>query len=204
MDLQLADFKTRANEMVADTCSKFLAAKIESGEVIPKSKIEAGDYLSKEVAAQTAQAAAEKAANDRETEVVTRIQLLASRRIELCTAKIVDGKEVAALLSRETADKLPDDLLKGDDYLEKAGIIASRLKDVEALGVKAPQLLARAQELPLDEAGTTQFQDQLTMIKDAVAESKGTRNTEQPGTTGAPFAMSHEGAGKGDEMVGLC
>src|ERR1700730_13438951 len=42
MDLQLADFKERANEMVADTCSKFLAAKIESGEVIPKAKIEAG------------------------------------------------------------------------------------------------------------------------------------------------------------------
>ena len=136
--------------------------------------------------------------------MVTRIQLLASRRAELCTAKVgSDGKEVPALLSREIAEKLPDDLLKADDYLVKAGIIASRLGEVQALGVNVPQLLARAHELPLDEAGTAQFKDQLSMIKGAVDESKGTKGGSGPSAP-APFAMAQDGAGKGDEFVGLC
>lgn len=188
LDVQLKDYVERANQMIADANKAFVASEIEKGELIPKARLEAGDYLTKEVAAQTAQAAAEKAANERETEVVSRLQLLASRRAELYTPTVKEGKEVPALLSREMVEKLPDELLRGDDYLAKAGIIASRLGEVQALGVNVPRLLARAQELPLDEAGAAQFQDQLSMIKAAVDESKGTR-TGANATVTAPFAM---------------
>ena len=189
LDTQMADYVERAQQILADYNTAQVAAAIEAGELIPKAKIEAGDYLTKEVAQQNCQAAAEKAANDREIEVVERLQLLSTRRTALYTPTVgPDGKEVAALLSREVVEKLPDDLLKGDDYLAKIQIIASRLSEVQALGVNVPKLLARAYELPLDEAGSAQFTDQLSMIKEAAGDPK--PGTTKPAGSGviAPFA----------------
>lgn len=187
LDTDLAELIARGEQIIADCNAKFVEDKVTAGELIPKAKIEAGDYLTKEVAQQNCQAAAEKAANDREIEVVERLQLLASRRVELYTPKVADGKEVPALLSREVVDKLPDELLKGDDYLTKVGIIASRLGEVQALGVNVPKLLARAYELPLDDAGSAQFADQLSMIKDAAGEIKPSAAARSAAS--APLAM---------------
>lgn len=186
-DTQTKDLIERGQQILADYNTAQVAAAIEAGELIPKAKIEAGDYLSKDVATANCQAAAEAAANAREIEVVDRMKLLSSRRVELYTPKLVDGKEVPALLSREVVDKLPDDLLKGDDFLTKVQVIASRLSEVQALGVNVPQLLARAYELPLDDAGSAQFKDQLSMIKDAVGDTK-PGATKPPGSVMAPFA----------------
>lgn len=187
-DSNTKDLIERGNQILADYNKAQVAAAIESGELIPKAKIEAGDYLTKEVAQQNCQAAAEKAANDREIEVVDRMKLLSSRRVDLYTPKLVDGKEVPALLSREVVDKLPDDLLKGDDFLTKVEVIASRLSEVQALGVNVPQLLARAYELPLDDNGSAQFKDQLSMIRDAVGEAKPGATKPASGGVIAPFA----------------
>lgn len=201
-DSQTKDLIERGQQILADYNKAQTDAAIAAGDLIPKSKIEAGDYLSKEVATANCNAAAEAAANARETEVVTRIQLLASRRAELYTPKVgTDGKEVPALLSREVVEKLPDDLLKADDYLARVTIIASRLNEVQALGVNVPQLLARAYELPLDDAGTATFNDQLSMIKSAVGDSK-----PKPGAKAnvtAPFAVRTEAAHPASELEGV-
>lgn len=192
LDTQMKDYVERAQQILADYNKAQVAAAIEAGDLIPKAKIEAGDYLTKEVAQQNCQAAAEKAANDRETEVVERLQLLASRRVDLYTPKIAEGKEVPALLSREIVDKLPDELLKGDNYLDNIKIITGRVGEVLALKVNVPKLLARAYELPLDDAGSAQFADQLSMIKDAAGEGKQKPGEKTHVTT--PFARRDESA----------
>lgn len=195
MDSDLQDLIARGNEIIADQNKKYVAEQVSAGELIPKSKIEAGDYLTKEVAQQNCQAAAEKAANDREIEVVERLQLLASRRTELYTPTVgADGKEVPALLSREIVEKLPDDLLKGENYLENIKIITGRVGEVQALGVNVPKLLARAYELPLDDAGSAQFADQLSMIKDAAGDPKPPKSGGA--AANAPLAMRTANAGE--------
>jgi hypothetical protein len=211
LDSDVKDYIERGQQILADMNKAHVDDLVNKGELIPKSAIEAGDYLSKEVAASTAQAAAEAAANDREKAVRQEIQLLASRRVELCTAKtsmdgVAPGGEPKviepALLSREIVDKLPDDLIKGEDYLDKAKLIANRLKDVNALGVNVPQLLARAHELPLDDSGETLFREQLSMIKAAVDEAGGT--AKPGGSTGtAPAPLALNGGSRGSASKDL-
>lgn len=173
LDSDLQELITRGEQIIADCNKAYVESEVTAGNLIPKAKIEAGDYLTKEVAQANCNAAAEAAANARETEVVDRLKLLASRRSELSTPSVADGKEVPALLSREIADKLSDEMLRADDWKEKAGVIAARLKEVNDLGVSIPELLTRAAELPLDDAGNTAFKEQLSMIKTAVGEKPG-------------------------------
>jgi hypothetical protein len=202
LDVQVKDYVERGNQILADMNKAFVEDLVTKGELIPKAKIESGDYLSKEVAQSTAQAAAEKAANEREQTVRGEIKLLASRRLELCTPKttmegVASGGEPKvlepALLSRDISDKLPDDLLKADDYKEKAGIIAKRLSDINSLGVNVPGLLQRAHELPLDDTGDTQFSEQLSSIKTAVDQARGGKKTEDPAAR-LPFAQRQSDA----------
>lgn len=211
LDTPLKDYIERGNQILADMNKAFVEDLVTKGELIPKAKIDSGDYLSKEVAQSTAQAAAEKAANDREAVVRGEIKLLASRRGELCTPKttmegVATGGEPKvlepALLSRDIADKLPDDLLKADDYKEKAGIIAKRLSDINSLGVNVPGLLQRAHELPLDETGDTQFTEQLSSIKTAVDQARGGKKTEEPAAR-LPFAQRRSADATGTELAGV-
>lgn len=191
-DAQTKDLIERGQQILADYNKAQVSAAIEAGELIPKAKVEAGDYLSKETAIANCNAAAEAAANAREIEVVERLQLLTSRRAELYTPKVVEGKEVPALLSREIVEKLPDEFLKGDDYLNNIKIITGRVGEYLALKVDVPQLLARSYELSLDAAGSAQFNEQLSMIKSAVGESK-PKPGEKPAIT-TPFARRDEAA----------
>jgi hypothetical protein len=200
-DAQTKDLIERGQQILADYNKAQVDAAIAAGDLIPKAKIEAGDYLSKETATANCNAAALAAANAREVEVVERLNLLASRRSELYTPTVgADGKEVPALLSREIVEKLPDELLKGDDYLANIKIITGRVGEVLALKVNVPQLLARAYELSLDDAGTAQFTEQLSMIKSAVGESK-TKPGDKPPVT-SPFARGVEAASQ-SELIAL-
>ncbi len=208
LDSQVKDYIERGQQILADTMKAHVDELVSKGELIPKAKVEAGDYLTKETAQSIANGAAEKAANEREQLVRQEIQLLASRRAELSTPKtsmdgVAPGGEPKviepALLTRDIVDKLPDDLIKGDDYREKAGLVANRLKDINALGVPVPKLLARAHELPLDETGETQFREQLSMIQTAV-EQTGGRRTKESERLPAPFAVKGGGSGSRAEL----
>lgn len=211
LDSDLQELIGRGNQIIADLNKAHVEELVTKGDLIPKSKIDSGDYLSKEVAQSSAQAAAEAAANERETAVRGEIKLLASRRVELHTPKTTmegvasggDPKVLEpALLSRDIADKLPDDLLKADDYKEKAGIIAKRLSDINSLGVNVPGLLQRAHELPLDETGDTQFTEQLSSIRTAVDQARGGKKADEP-VVRAPFAQRQDAGASLPELAGV-
>ena len=210
LDVQVKDYIERGQQILADCNKACVEDLVSKGEVIPKAKIDSGDYLSKEVVADQMKAAAEKAANDREAAIRSEITLLASRRTELCTPKttkdgVTQGGEPKvlepALLSREIVDKLPDDLLKADDYKEKAGIIAKRLGDINKLGVNVPGLLQRAHELPLDDAGEGQFREQLSMITTTADQLRG-KKTEEP-VVRLPFAQRQKDNSDLPELAGV-
>jgi hypothetical protein len=179
---KVSDMVNAVPVIIAGDCNRMIEEKVTAGDLLKKDAA---------ILITDANAAAQKAANDRETSVRDEIKLLATRRSELFTAK---SETEPALLSREIVDKLSDEFIKADDYAAKAAKLAGRLKEVQELGVEVPQLLARAADLPLDDGGDAQFSDQLSMIKSVAGSAGGKKKESVP----APFAGSQSHANTAD------
>lgn len=149
-------------------------------------KLSAGEYLTKDDAI----AASERAAADRESSVRQEIATIDSRRKELTTPASAGAKPV---IPAELASHLTVELLKADDYRERAGKIAGRLNEIASLGMSLPSLQAEACSLPLDDAGQSAFTGRLKTVREVREAGGGSTVNPNPfltgGAGGKPRAM---------------
>lgn len=170
IEAKLSEYENKLKAEVETTVETRLAEKLTAGEYVTKDQ---------------ATAAATSAADARETTVRNEIQLITTRRKELCTA--VDDK-TPAILSAEAVSLLPDSLLKGETYKADAVKVADRLKALSDLGVTTGGLVATAARLSVDAAGDTQFADQLSGVRQVADAVKGEKKPGNPAPAPAPFA----------------
>jgi predicted nuclease with TOPRIM domain len=139
-----------------------IEAGLKAGDLLRKSdfdaKLKAGEFMTKE----DAQAAADTAVKTCETRIREELKTVEARRTEISTAK----GDQPALVSQDIAARISFEVLKSDDYKEKVGKIAARLKELNELGVEVPKLLNAAVETPVDDAGEAQFSERLSDIRD--------------------------------------
>lgn len=182
------DLASKLKMMTAQAAEKFLQEKITAGEIVKKSDMEA--------AIENTRTQAVNAERESAKQAVEREQLIGTRRTELVAEATKDGiaKEVIGAVSAE--------LLGGDDYKTKTGVVIKRIKDFSALGITSAEVLTDVVGIPVTQEGDTEFKRRLDLQK-KIADDL--RKTAPTGGKRAPFVPAGAAnAQKGDNTNVLC
>lgn len=179
-DTQLVSLQAKVDEyitsQVAAGVETTLQARLADGSLIKKDDAEANLQAALQV---------------REATVRAEIKKIRDRRAELATGEGAITPEVASLLS--------DAALAADDFKVRATKAATRVKELNDLGITIPHVLAEAANLPADEAGDAAFTDRAAAFR-AVAAKHG---TPPPAPSLSGGGLSQSGTATGVPCVAM-
>lgn len=171
---ELMQFADLMNQQMTEAAAKIATRVTAEAQTALKAS---GEYLAKV----DHDAAVTAAANAREAEVRQAIQeaaasasLLQSRRKQLVDTKVMPAA---------AAERLPDTVLTGDDFIANANKVVARLEKLKPFGItaeSAPDVVGEVASIPLDAEGDVVLSQRLKLVESAATAQRRTAPVANP------------------------